>query len=436
MIILLQFKVKIFQKPIRTFEEAGFPEYIMKEIERAGFESPTPIQAQGWPMALSGRDVIGIAQTGSGKTLAYLLPSIIHINAQPKLGSTDGPIVLIIVPTRELAIQIEEEADKFIKRGVKFCSIYGGVQRREQYKKLNAGVSICICTPGRLIDFVESNTTNLYRVTYLVIDEADRLLDMGFKPQLEQILSQVRKDRQILMWSATWPTEVKNLAKNYLTYNECIQVSIGNSSQGNNYRGNHEILVANSNIEQIIHVMKNVYHKNDQLYEIINKHFNENKEEEKSELIAKKILIFTSTKRMCNDLSYSLEEQWYISTLHGDKQQREREKALNNFKNGNTQILVATDVASRGIHVDDISLVINYDFPTNIEDYIHRIGRTARCGKKGVAISFVTDNDIKNVPKLIEILRQSNQHIPEELNNLSYQAMRHNYNNYGRSRRW
>jgi len=179
--------------------------------------------------------------------------------------------------------------------------------------------------------------------------------------------------------------------------------------------------------------MKNVYHKNDQLYEIINKHFNENKEEEKSELIAKKILIFTSTKRMCNDLSYSLEEQWYISTLHGDKQQREREKALNNFKNGNTQILVATDVASRGIHVDDISLVINYDFPTNIEDYIHRIGRTARCGKKGVGISFVTDNDIKNVPKLIEILRQSNQHIPEELNNLWYEGMRHNYNNYGRS---
>jgi len=303
-------------------------------------------------------------------------------------------------------------------------------------KKLNAGVSICICTPGRLIDFVESNTTNLYRVTYLVIDEADRLLDMGFKPQLEQILSQVRKDRQILMWSATWPTEVKNLAKNYLTYNECIQVSIGNSSQGNNYRGNKEILVANSNIEQIVHVMKNIYNKNDQLYEIINKHFNENKEDEKSEFSTKKILIFTSTKRMCNDLSYSLEEQWYISTLHGDKQQREREKALNNFKNGNTQILVATDVASRGIHVDDISLVINYDFPTNIEDYIHRIGRTARCGKKGVAISFVTDNDIKNVPKLIEILRQSNQHIPEELNNLSYQAMRHNYNNYGRSRRW
>ena len=179
-------------RPVRTFEEAGFPEYIMVEIRKAGFTKPTAIQSQGWPMAMSGRDVVGVAQTGSGKTLAFVLPAIVHINAQPLLRPGDGPIVLIIAPTRELANQIENETGKFAHSSkLQHTCVYGGVGKKQQAQQLTQGVEICICTPGRLLDFLQSRTTNLDRVTYLVIDEADRLLDMGFEPQLKAIMSQV-----------------------------------------------------------------------------------------------------------------------------------------------------------------------------------------------------------------------------------------------------
>ncbi|KAJ0579273.1 putative RNA helicase [Helianthus annuus] len=179
-------------KPIKTFSDARFPDYVMQEVEKAGFTEPTAIQAQGWPMALKGRDLIGIAETGSGKTLAYLLPAIVHVNAQPILSPGDGPIVLVLAPTRELAVQIQQEATKFgASSKIKNTCIYGGVPKGPQVRDLQKGVEIVIATPGRLIDMLESHHTNLRRVTYLVLDEADRMLDMGFEPQMKKIVSQV-----------------------------------------------------------------------------------------------------------------------------------------------------------------------------------------------------------------------------------------------------
>merc|ERR1719510_2333144 len=221
-------KGSTINRPVETFYEANFPNYIMKELSAAGFSKPTPIQSQGWPMAMSGEDVIGIAKTGSGKTLAFLLPAIVHINAQPLLRPKDGPIVLILAPTRELAVQIKGEADKFgYTSSIKNTCVYGGAPKREQAMHLRNGVEIVIATPGRLMDFLEQETTNLRRVTYIVLDEADRMLDMGFEPQIRKILSQVRPDRQTLLWSATWPQDgqVQRLTKEFLS--DPIRVTIG-----------------------------------------------------------------------------------------------------------------------------------------------------------------------------------------------------------------
>lgn len=213
-------------KPVRTFAEANFPDYLYKELAAAGFTTPTSIQSQGWPMALSGRDMIGIAATGSGKTLSFVLPGIVHINAQPLLGKGDGPIVLILSPTRELAQQTLGECNKFGHTSrIKQTCIFGGVPKRDQARDLRNGVEICIATPGRLIDFLEMGVTNLRRVTYLVLDEADRMLDMGFEPQMRQIVSQIRPDRQTLLWSATWPREIQNMARDFTK--DAIQVTIG-----------------------------------------------------------------------------------------------------------------------------------------------------------------------------------------------------------------
>ncbi|PNG99538.1 ATP-dependent RNA helicase DBP2 [Tetrabaena socialis] len=204
-------------KPVASFEEASFPEYVLAEVLRAGFKEPTPIQCQGWPMALLGRDLIGLAETGSGKTLAYLLPAVVHINAQPYLQSGDGPIVLVLAPTRELAVQIQQECQRFGSSSrIKNTVVYGGAPKGPQARDLRNGVEIVIATPGRLIDMLDSRLTNLKRVTYLVLDEADRMLDMGFEPQIRKIVDQIRPDRQTLLWSATWPKEVQAIARDFL----------------------------------------------------------------------------------------------------------------------------------------------------------------------------------------------------------------------------
>jgi ATP-dependent RNA helicase DDX5/DBP2 len=311
-------------KPVETFDEAGFPRYVMDEVKAQGFPAPTAIQSQGWPMALSGRDVVGIAETGSGKTLTYCLPAIVHINAQPLLAPGDGPIVLVLAPTRELAVQIQQEMTKFGKSSrIRNTCVYGGVPKGPQIRDLSRGVEVCIATPGRLIDMIESGKTNLRRVTYLVLDEADRMLDMGFEPQIRKIVDQIRPDRQTLMWSATWPKEVRQLASEFLQ--DFIQVNIGSMD-----------LAANHRITQIVEIVSEM-----------EKHLEKIMDDRNSE---NKVLIFTGTKRVADEITRFLRQDgWPALSIHGDKQQSERDWVLDQFKTGKSPIMVATDVASRGI---------------------------------------------------------------------------------------
>merc|ERR1719219_2840894 len=340
----------------------------MREISRKQFTEPTPIQAQGWPIALSGHNMVGIAMTGSGKTLAYLLPGIIHINHQPYLERGDGPIVLVLAPTRELAQQIQEVAIEFGKSSkIRNTCVFGGAPKGPQMRDLENGCEIVIATPGRLIDFLEMGKTNLRRTTYLVLDEADRMLDMGFEPQIRKIIEQIRPDRQVLMWSATWPREVQQLANDFL-HHSYIHINIGASE-----------LSANHNILQIVDICED-WQKEQKLARLLEEIGCEN---------GAKILVFTETKRKCDELTRLMRKDgWPAMCIHGDKQQKEREWVLGEFKTGSTAILVATDVAARGLDVDDVKFVINYDYPNNSEDYIHRIGRTGRKGNTGTSYTL------------------------------------------------
>ncbi|XP_071733501.1 DEAD-box ATP-dependent RNA helicase 20-like [Rutidosis leptorrhynchoides] len=379
-------------KPVKTFEDARFPEYVMQEIVKAGFTEPTAIQAQGWPMALKGRDVIGIAETGSGKTLSYLLPAIVHVNAQPILSHGDGPIVLVLAPTRELAVQIQQEASKFgASSKIKNTCIYGGVPKGPQVRDLQKGVEIVIATPGRLIDMLESHHTNLRRVTYLVLDEADRMLDMGFEPQMKKIVSQIRPDRQTLYWSATWPKEVELLARQLL-YNP-YKVVIGSS----NLKANHSI---HQHVDIVTENQK--FNKLTKLLEDI--------------MDGSRILIFMDTKKGCDQITRQLRmDGWPALSIHGDKSQAERDWVLSEFKAGKSPIMTATDVAARGLDVKDVKYVVNYDFPGSLEDYVHRIGRTGRAGAKGTAYTFFTAANARFAKELIAILQEAGQKVNPDL---------------------
>ncbi|KAI4336211.1 hypothetical protein L6164_014765 [Bauhinia variegata] len=313
-------------KPIRMFHEANFPDYCLEVIAKLGFVEPTPIQAQGWPMALKGRDLIGIAETGSGKTLAYLLPALVHVSAQPRLVQGEGPIVLILAPTRELAVQIQEEAVKFASRAnIRSTCIYGGAPKGPQIRDLKRGVEIVIATPGRLIDMLEAQHTNLQRVTYLVLDEADRMLDMGFEPQIRKIIAQIRPDRQTLYWSATWPREVETLARQFLR--SPYKVIIGSLD-----------LKANQSINQVVEVVTDV-EKYNRLIRLL-----------KEVMDGSRILIFMETKKGCDQVTRQLRmDGWPALSIHGDKNQAERDWVLAEFKSGRSQIMTATDVAARGL---------------------------------------------------------------------------------------
>jgi len=385
-------------KPCLTFEEASMPEYILSEVLKQGFDNPTPIQSQGWPMALKGKNMVGISATGSGKTLAFLLPAMIHINAQQYLKPGDGPIVLILAPTRELAVQIKEECDKFgSSSNIKNTVVYGGVPKHKQIRELRTGVEIVIATPGRLIDHLEQGYTNLKRVTYLVMDEADRMLDMGFEPQLRKICSQIRPDRQVLMWSATWPREVQNLARDYLR--EYYQVTVGSLD-----------LAGNKDVTQQVEVCTD-----QDKYRNLLRYLRENLTDKD------RVLVFVETKKGCDMLTRSLRmDNFQARAMHGDKSQEERDWVLREFKSRQSTLLCATDVAARGLDVDDIRMVVNFDFPNDMESYVHRIGRTGRAGKKGTAVSFfVPQKNGRMARDLIEILNRTNQDIPSELQGMA-----------------
>lgn len=383
--------------PIFTFEEGNFPDYVMNQIRRNSWQSPTSIQSQAWPIALSGRNLVGIAQTGSGKTLGFILPAIVHVNHQPYLEHGDGPIVLVLTPTRELAQQILEVSNEFGRTSqIKSACVYGGAPKGPQLRDLERGAEICIATPGRLIDFLEAGKTTLRRTTYLVLDEADRMLDMGFEPQIRKILDQIRPDRQTLMWSATWPKEVRRLAEEFLS--DYIQVNIGALQ-----------LTANHNILQIIDVCME-HEKEEKLVKLLNEIMQEKE---------KKTLIFVETKRKADDIARRMKRDgWPVLSIHGDKSQQERDWALNDFRGGRNPILIATDVASRGLDVEDIKFVINFDYPNCSEDYVHRIGRTGRATSTGTAYTFFTPGNGKQAADLCQVLREAKQVISPKLQQL------------------
>ncbi|OAG32665.1 ATP-dependent RNA helicase DDX5/DBP2 [Nematocida sp. ERTm5] len=385
-------------KPCLNFEYFGFPSSVMTAFKSAGYSAPTPIQAQGWPMALSGRDMVGVANTGSGKTLSFILPALIHAKAQKPLRSGDGPIVLVLAPTRELVSQIEEEASKYAKYfGLRTVAVYGGAPAGPQKGAIRRGAEILIATPGRLIDLFDQKAVFMSRVSFLVLDEADRMLDMGFEPQLKRIIPETNPKRQTLMWSATWPKEVRSLARNYMT--DYIQVKIGSAD-----------LVANVKITQKTFMVDH-WEKDKMLSDVLTDVAGDEKANPK-------IIIFCNQKRRCDDLVDKMQEYgWPAEALHGDKPQNQRDRIIQDFKSGRRSILVATDVAARGLDVKDVKAVINYDFPTNCEDYIHRIGRTARGNsEEGLSITFFSPKDDRsNARKYTEILKDSNQEIPQDL---------------------
>ncbi|XP_045611450.1 probable ATP-dependent RNA helicase DDX5 isoform X1 [Procambarus clarkii] len=379
---------KNIPNPIQYFSDYNFMDCVMAEIKRQGYEQPTPIQGQGWPISLQGRDFVGIAKTGSGKTLGYILPAIVHINHQPYLERGDGPIALVLAPTRELAQQILTVAQDYgASSKTRSTCVFGGAPKGPQIRDLERGAEICIATPGRLIDFLEAGKTNLRRTTYLVLDEADRMLDMGFEPQIRKIVEQIRPDRQTLMWSATWPKEVRKLAEDFLK--DYIQLNVGSLS-----------LSANHNILQIVDVCQEM-EKDTKLRQLLEEIMAEKKS---------KILVFAETKRKVDDLTRRMRrEGWPAMCIHGDKSQQERDWVLNEFRSGRAPILVATDVAARGLDVDDVKFVINYDYPSCSEDYVHRIGRTGRSDKTGTAYTFLTADNGKQARDLIEVLKEANQ---------------------------
>ncbi|XP_037907783.1 ATP-dependent RNA helicase dbp2-like [Hermetia illucens] len=390
-------KGKTIPSPCMEFTETNFPDYVMNEFKKQGFKKPTAIQAQGWPIALSGRDMVGIAQTGSGKTLAYVLPAVVHINNQPRLQRGDGPIALILAPTRELAQQIQQVANDFGScTHVNNTCIFGGAPKHTQARDLERGVEIVIATPGRLIDFLERDTTNLKRCTYLVLDEADRMLDMGFEPQIRKIIEQIRPDRQVLMWSATWPKEVRNLAEEFL--DNYIQINVGSLN-----------LSANHNILQIVDVCEE-FEKESKLVKLLT---------EISSETETKTIIFVETKRRVDDITRAISRQgWKACAIHGDKSQQERDYVLNAFRTGRQTILVATDVAARGLDVEDVKFVINYDYPSNSEDYVHRIGRTGRSNNFGTAYTLFTVANAAKAGDLVQVLREANQVINPRLSEM------------------
>ncbi|XP_064304638.1 probable ATP-dependent RNA helicase DDX43 [Phalacrocorax carbo] len=355
--------------PVCKFEDV-FEHYpdIMANIRKVGFQKPTPIQSQAWPIILQGIDLIGIAQTGTGKTLAYLMPGFIHLTSQPiSKDQRGGPGMLVLAPTRELALQVEAECLKYTYKGIKSICIYGGGDRKGQIDVVTKGVDIVIATPGRLNDLQMNNFINLKSITYLVLDEADRMLDMGFEPQIMKILIDIRPDRQTIMTSATWPDGVRRLAKSYLKNPMIV------------YVGTLDLALTSMKPKD-------------------------------------KVIIFVGKKLTADDLASDFGLQGIpVQSLHGNREQCDREQALDDFKKGKVRILVATDLASRGLDVHDVTHVFNFDFPRNIEEYVHRVGRTGRAGRTGEAVTLVTKNDWRVASELIEILERANQVVPNEL---------------------
>ena len=365
------------------FDELGLAPPLLKAVVDTGYTTPTPIQAKAIPLALQGLDLMAGAQTGTGKTAAFALPILQKL--LPFASSSTSPAkhpirALVLTPTRELAIQVEESIKVYAKHTpLKSLVVFGGIDIKTQTPHLKTGIEILVATPGRLLDHVEQKTLNLGQVQILVLDEADRMLDMGFMPDLKRILALLPKKRQNLMFSATFSNEIKKLADDFLTNPVLVEVARSNAT--------------NDNVTQ-------------QVYQLAQS----DKQAFLTQLLlkddAKQVIVFTKTKITASRLSRALQKEGISAdAIHGDKSQKERIEALEAFKAGKITVLVATDVAARGLDISDLPMVINYEIPSAPEDYVHRIGRTGRAGASGVAISFVSEDEeeyLANIEKLIK----------------------------------
>ena len=389
--------------PVTKWSQCGLNATVLDVIERLGFEKPTPIQAQAIPAVMSGRDVIGVAQTGSGKTIAFLLPMFRHILNQRPLEKNEGPIALILSPTRELATQIFKDCKPFLKvLGLRAICAYGGPPIKEQIAQVKAGTEIIVCTPGRMIDLLAANggrVLNLQRVTYIVLDEADRQFDMGFEPQVMKIISNVRPDRQTVLFSATFPKQMEALARKILK--RPIEITVGNKS------------VVAPEIEQHVEVLKEE-DKFPRLLGLLGDLYSQPESEDD------RALVFVDRQEGADYLLDRLLKRGYpCLSLHGGKDQVDRDQVIKDFKDGAVPILVATSVAARGLDVKQLKLVVNYDCPNHMEDYVHRVGRTGRAGQRGKAVTFITSEQGKYARDIVKALRLSGATVQPALEELA-----------------
>ena len=385
-----------------TFRELEIAEPILKAICEKGYEKPTPIQEKGIPVALQGGDMLGIAQTGTGKTATFAIPILQHLLVERSTesrsearGSNKGRFVkkravkaLILTPTREWAIQIGESITDYGKHtGIKQAIIFGGVKQGVQTDQLQAGVDILVATPGRLLDLIRQGYVNLSSITHFVLDEADRMLDMGFIADIRRLLPMLPVKRQTLFFSATMPKDIVNLSKSILSNPTRVEVTPVSS--------------AVDTVEQCVYFVEKP-EKKKLLVSLL-------KQEKKS------VLVFSRTKHGADNISRLLKKSGIKSeAIHGDKSQGQRQRALSNFKAGTTRVMVATDIAARGIDIQELEIVINYDLPDVAETYVHRIGRTGRAGHLGTAVTFCSEEE---QPKIREIQGL----IGKKINRLSFQ---------------
>ncbi|KAK7252231.1 hypothetical protein RIF29_36042 [Crotalaria pallida] len=406
----ISYKGSKIPRPMRSWVESKLSHELLKAVDKAGYKTPSPIQMAAIPLGLQQRDVIGIAETGSGKTAAFVLPMLAYISKLPPMCEeieAEGPYAVVMAPTRELAQQIEDETVKFAQYlGFKVVSIVGGQSIEEQGFKIRQGCEIVIATPGRLIDCLERRYCVLNQCNYVVLDEADRMIDMGFEPQVMGVLDAMPSSnlkpenedeeldekkiyRTTYMFSATMPPAVERLARKYLR--NPVVVTIGTAGKATDLISQHVIMMKES--EKI--------HK---LHRLLD------------ELNDKTAIVFVNTKKNADMVAKNLDKDGYrVTTLHGGKSQEQREISLEGFRTKRYNVLVATDVAGRGIDIPDVAHVINYDMPGNIEMYTHRIGRTGRAGKTGVATTFLTLHDTDVFYDLKQMLIQSNSAVPPEL---------------------
>ncbi|KAF2454798.1 pre-mRNA-splicing ATP-dependent RNA helicase prp28 [Lineolata rhizophorae] len=407
--------------PMRSWDESGLPKRLMEIVDSVGYVEPTPVQRACIPIALQSRDLIGVAVTGSGKTAAFLLPLLVYISELPALdefSKNDGPYAIILAPTRELAQQIEIEATKFAKPlGFTCVSIVGGHSIEEQAYNLRHGAEIIIATPGRLVDCIERRVLVLNQCCYVIMDEADRMIDLGFEEPVNKILDALPvqnekpdsdmaenaavmsqhiggKDRyrQTMMYTATMPPAVERIARKYLR--RPAYVTIGNVGE------------AVETVEQRVEFVSGEDKRKKRLHEILS-----------CGEFTPPIIVFVNIKRNCDAVARDIQNMGFSAvTLHGSKTQDKREEALEGLRKGTKEVLVATDLAGRGIDVPDVSVVINFNMATNIESYTHRIGRTGRAGKSGVAITFLGNEDADVMYDLKQMLQKSSiSRVPEEL---------------------